>query len=190
MQWLLAAVAGAVIAVGGGMAGGFLERVEDPALLDESLLDAASAQAVHGDPAAAQADHGIPSAPGVGGEPAAGHEAPDQADQHDDPDAHDTATAAADTAGDGQAAEAPKSADYLSGYFDGQACALLDPDSGECLGAPEVVARLSGAYLEGWSAALRSLGVSPGATQATPVSVAPPRIVNLTRIQVEDLDSE
>lgn len=184
VQLVLAALAGAVIAVGGGIAGGFLERVEDGALVDEAgaeaVLDADDAHAQ------AEPDHGIPSAPGPN------HDDDDTAhDTAEDADAHlaeSEADTGADPAADPTTAEAPKSRDYLSGYFDGQACALLDPDSGECLGARDIVARLNGAYLEGWSAALRSLGVDPGGAQPASAAEAPPRIVDLTRIEVEDLD--
>ena len=223
VQLVLAALAGAIIAVGGGIGGGFLERVES----DDALIDEAAAEVVvdgDADHASEQADHGVPSAPGPGSTDAssehdAGAESEAVAD-HESAQAQAADAESAASSADARSTVAASSPDYLRGYFDGQSCALLDPDTGECLTPADVITRLNTAFTSGWAAALQSLGaVPPPNATATPATATPatatdatassatgvggsvsgagvttgggqPRIIQLTRIEIEDLSAD
>ena len=187
VQLALAALAGAIIAVVGGLGGGFLQRVES----DDALVDEAAAQAVvetDDDHASETADQGIPSAPGVG-------DAGDGVESVADADGSEVEASGADP---GAASDLPAASgvqddpDYLRGYFDGQTCALLDPATAECLSPAEVIARLNSAYQDGWAAALRSVGVAPALSSGAAAASGggPPRILELKRIEVEDLNGD
>lgn len=189
VQLVLAALTGAIIAIGGGIGGGFLERVEDDALFDEAAAQA-DVEASE-DHASAQANHGIPSAPGVGSDSAV--------EDSEDAQGTDAQATGADDALSGESAgedpaatAAGTSPEYLRGYFDGQACALLDPETAECLSPADAVTRLNTAYLDGWAAALRSVGVEapPTGAAATTSGGGTPRIVDLKRIEVEELNDD
>ena len=174
LQWVLAALVGAVVALAGGMAGGFIERVEtdDAALADEATTAAGE---VEGEGAEGEAEgepaHGIPAPPGADD---AEHGAADTAaDDHAVADASEGGETGAEPS---EARSSEEEALYRQGYFDGQACALLDPDSGGCLSPANVISRLDSAYREGYEAARISLGepsVTEPAADAAPAD--PPK---------------
>ena len=157
----------------------------------DALVDEAAAQAVvetDDDHASETADQGIPSAPGVG-------DAGDGVESVADADGSEVEASGADP---GAASDLPAASgvqddpDYLRGYFDGQTCALLDPATAECLSPAEVIARLNSAYQDGWAAALRSVGVAPALSSGAAAASGggPPRILELKRIEVEDLNGD